>query len=102
MHTGNDDLLLLRALCQANDGGICRRACDILWNYPWADGEHRVIFEACARLLQLNARISPNLLASHLTRKGFPDVDLDALFEPLPLAAAELARRLDALEGQSR
>ncbi|HVB99983.1 MAG TPA: hypothetical protein VNJ12_11715 [Candidatus Dormibacteraeota bacterium] len=70
--------------------------------YPWADGEHRVIFEACARLTRFNAPIRPNLLAAQMTRAGFPDFDLDALFEPLPSARAELAGRLDAFEERSR
>ena len=102
MHTGNEDLLLLRALCQVSDTKICRRACDTLQSYAWADGEHRVIFEVCAKLTRLGVRISPNLLAAQLTREGFPDVDLDALFEPLTLPAAELAHRLAGIEDLSR
>ncbi len=102
MPTANDDLRLLRALCQADDTGVLRRACDVLQRYPWSDGEHRVIFESCARLARFNAPITPNLLAAQLTREGFPEVELDALFEPLAAAATELARRLDAFEGKTR
>lgn len=93
----NEDIQLLRALCQTEDVGARRRACEILQGREWAEGEHGVIFEACAALTRFGARISPAALAVQLTRAGFPDVDLEAIFEPLPKADAELARRLDAL-----
>lgn len=103
MQTENsDDIQLLRALCQTADAGIRRRACDILEKRQWAEPEQLLIFEACAALTRFNVPISPASLVVQLTRAGFPDVDLDALFEPLPSAGAELARRLDGIEGGAR
>jgi hypothetical protein len=98
----NEDLQLLRALCQTEDAGARRHACEILQGHDWADGEQRVIFEACAALTRFGARINPAALAVQLTRAGFPDIDLDAMFEPLQQADAELARRLHALKGRAQ
>lgn len=98
MHARNDDLLLLRALCQAADAALLRRACRALRAHSWARQEHLLVFESCAALTACGVRISSGRLAAQLTRAGFPDVDLDALFAPLPAPDRELARRLDALQ----
>ena len=102
MQTANEDLQILRALCQTKDAELRRRACEILRNYEWVDGEHRVIFEVCAALDSFGARINVTTVAAQVTRAGFPDVDFDALFEPLPMADTELAKRLNALERNAR
>lgn len=99
MRTGNDDIQLLRALCQTIDVTMRLRACRLLESYAWAEGEHRVVFEVCARLTRLKVPIRRDMLAAQVTREGFPDIDLDALFAPLPSARDELARRIDALAG---
>ncbi len=97
-NAGNDDLQLLRALCQSADGELVRRACRLLRRHPWPQGERRIVYECCAALSARGARISHANLASELTRAGFPDVDLESLFAPLAAPDCELARRLDALE----
>lgn len=98
MQTANEDLQILRALCQTKDTGLLRRACEILSNYEWVDGEHRVVFEVCAAISSLGVRIDLPTLAAQVTRAGFPDVDFDALFEPPSMPDAELTKRLNALE----
>ncbi|MDE3137889.1 MAG: hypothetical protein KGL59_15015 [Acidobacteriota bacterium] len=97
----NDDLRLLRALCQADDSGLVRRACHVLGRHDWPQGESRIVFECCAALAARGARITAASLAAEATRAGFPDVDLESLFAALPSADRELARRLDALEKES-
>ena len=97
----NDDLHLLRALCQAADAALVRRACQVLRRHPWPQGEPLIVYESCAALAARGARISPRTLASELTRAGFPDVDLEALFRPLPSPDRELARRVAALEREN-
>lgn len=101
MQTANEDLQILRALCQTKHAGLRRRACEILANYEWVEGEHRVIFEVCAALDSFGVSIDLPKVAAQMTRAGFPDVDFDALFDPLPMADAELAKRLNALEGNA-
>jgi hypothetical protein len=97
----NDDLQLLRALCQSADGELVRRGCRVLRRYPWPQGEPRIVYECCAALSSRGARISQANLAAEVTRAGFPDVDLGSLFAPLASPDRELARRLDALEKES-
>jgi hypothetical protein len=100
-HAENDDLRLLRALCQTADPALVRRACRVLGRYSWPQDESRVVFECCAALAARGALISAANLAAEATRAGFPDVDLEMLFAALPSPDRELARRLDALEKES-
>jgi hypothetical protein len=100
-HAENADLHLLRALCQAADAALVRRACRLLGRYPWPQGESRIVYESCAALSARGARINKANLAAEATRAGFPDVDLDSLFHPLPSPDSELARRLEALEKET-
>ncbi len=97
----NADLHLLRALCQAADAALVRRACRLLRRYPWPQGERRIVYECCAALSARGARISHANLAAEVTRAGFPDVDLESLFAPLASPDRELARRLDAIEKET-
>jgi hypothetical protein len=102
MRSENDDLRLLQALCQASDAGLVRRACLALRAHPWSCGEHGVVYEACAELVSRGARIAPLALAAQLTRAGFPDADLDALFAPIPAPDRRLSRFLDTVIPESR
>lgn len=97
----NDDLQLLRALCQSVDGELVRRGCRVLRRYSWPQGERRIVYECCAALSARGARISQANLAAEITRAGFPDVDLELLFAPLAAPDRELARQLDAIEKET-
>lgn len=102
MRAEENDLLLLRALCQITDRALLRHACRALRRHRWALGEHQVIYESCAALASRSARIESCSLASEATRAGFPDVDLDALFVPLAAPDRELLRALAATEREQR
>lgn len=102
MHSEDDDLRLLQALCQASDAELVRRACLALRGHSWSRGEHRVVYEACVELAGSGTRITPPALAARLTRAGFPDVDLDALFAPLPAPDLQLSRLFDSAARGSR
>lgn len=102
MTASDSDLRLLQALCQTGDPALLRRGCRALARHRWARVEHQVVFESCADLTRWGARIERLPLAARLTRAGFPDVDLDALFAPLPAPERILRRHLDRHEGQGR
>ena len=102
MPAETEDLSLLQALCQTKDVGLLRRACRALETRRWSRAEHAAVFEACVALASLGARIEPASLAARVTRAGFPDVDLDSLFAPFPLAESSLRRHLRDLEGSER
>ncbi len=99
MTAAENDLRLLQALCQTSDRSLLRLACRAVRRHRWALVEHEVIFESCAELARLGARIERLPLAARLTRAGFPDVDLDALFSPLPAPDLVLRSHLDEGEG---
>ncbi len=58
---------------------------------------HQIVFEALGEIGPAAPALVRELLAARLTRKGFPDVDLDPFFEPHGLtadAAMALMKRL--------
>jgi hypothetical protein len=91
--------LLLQALCQTADEALRRRAFEALPTHRWANRDHQLIFEGCSLLARNGAPITRGSLATQLTRAGFPEMDFDSLFAPLPSPGEELARRLDELAG---
>jgi hypothetical protein len=90
---------LLQALCQTFDAPLRRRALEVLARHRWALPDHQLIFESWAVLARTGTPVRRETLAAQLTRAGFPDMDFDALFSPLPSPATELARRLDEIGG---
>jgi hypothetical protein len=97
MQPKDRDLDLLRTLCRSESAEQARRIVDQLRGHAWADGERKIIFEACARLAHRGARIRKEHVAREVTLAGFPDVELDALF-----AAAEPAAEKPRRQGKSR
>ena len=92
MRPEDRDVELLRALCRSETAEQARRAVERLRGHAWADGESRILFEACARLARRGARIHKENLAAEVTLAGFPDVELDALFASNGPAAGEPRR----------
>jgi hypothetical protein len=96
---------LLQALCRA---GVRERAEAVkaLADYRWREPDHQWIFEALREAGASEAGASREALARRLTRKGFPDIDLEGLFAPAAgsgKAPRELARELlDEASGGER
>jgi hypothetical protein len=87
---------LLRALCRA---GIRERgeAAEALAGYRWREPDHQWIFDALCEAGASEQGASRESLAQRLTRQGFPDIDLESLFDPAAdsgKAVRELAREL--------
>ena len=57
-------------------------AIEALRGYAWRDEEHRVVFEALARVRSNDAVPLREQLPAHATRMGFPDVEWNLYFEP--------------------
>lgn len=90
--------LVLRALCQARPGGPVRGSVELLLrDYRWREPLHGLVFE----ILVLRAGIPPEILPSQLpvllTRRGFPDVAWEDLFEPHTLSEEEVVRLIRQL-----
>jgi hypothetical protein len=89
---------VLRALCQGTPQGSVRAtAKDILRTYPWREPLHQVVFEVVLSIPTEAPEIIREQLPARLTRKGFPDVDIEDFLKPHGLSKEEaehLIRRL--------
>jgi hypothetical protein len=92
------ELLVLRAMCQdTSQGAVCAAAISTLKDYHWHEAVHQVMFYCLVQLLPTHLESLRRELPGCLTRRGFPDVELEMLFEPHPLSRHEaelLMRRL--------
>ena len=89
---------MLRALCQARPGGPLRKNAElVLRDYRWREPLHGLVFG----ILVLCAGVAPEILPSQLpvllTRRGFPDVAWEDLFEPHALSEEEAVRLIRQL-----
>ena len=89
---------VLQALCQGAGGvTLLGEGARILHGCRFCDPLHQIIFETLCEIGPAAPALVRELLAARLTRKGFPDVDLDPFFEPHGLtagAAMALMKRL--------
>ena len=93
------ELQVLRAVCQGTPQGSVRDgALRVLCNYAWREPVHQAIFGCLARLTSANLEFLRSELPACLTRKGFPDVDLELLFEPHSLTKEDAERLMRELK----
>lgn len=80
---------ILRALCRERidssaradlDGQSRASAVSRLLSYKWQDPEHRIVFQALARLPGRDAAELRRQLPAQATRMGFPDVQWETYF----------------------
>jgi hypothetical protein len=75
---------VLRAMCGGSLAPAqIKAAREALREYAWRDEEHRVVFEALARMRNADAIPLRQQLPAHATRMGFPDVDWPLYFDPI-------------------
>lgn len=93
------ELIVLRALCQAVPQGPLRaEAARSLAHYAWREPVHHAIFACLASLPAVEPNALRRTLIACLTRRGFPDVDLDSLFEPASLTHEQIERLMQRLQ----
>ncbi len=94
---------ILSALCRAEHGEPLRRlARESLRLYRWREPVHEAIFEVLMALPAASPEIIREQLPTRITRRGFPDVPWEQLFQcpAIPMSEAEeLVRQL--LQSQS-
>jgi hypothetical protein len=92
------ELIVLRGVMQlAPRDPQCVGALVLLARYAWRDHDHQIVFEA---LRDLGGRYPQPLqewLAAAITRKGFPDLDLNPYFVPTELTVEQLFQRIRKL-----
>jgi len=93
-----DERRVLRTLCQGTPQGSVRASArDLLRTYRWREPLHHVIFEVILSIPTEVPEVIRTQLPARLTRRGFPDVDIEDLFKPHGLSKEEaerLVRRL--------
>jgi len=90
--------VLLRFLCARDaPGPSVTEIVRVLEGYRFRDAENEVILRALLEFGDRNEKYLESQLASHLTRLGFPDLDLESLFvNPAP-AAVEVRLAMDRI-----
>lgn len=94
---------VLQFLCQGTPEGNLLAGRSLLGDYTWGEPLHRVLFEAILDLPMASPEVLQVRLPAVLTRKGYPDVDLNPFFQPHGLTQTEakaLIRKLkESLKG---
>jgi hypothetical protein len=81
---------LLCALCQGgSEDWLKESARSLLSAYRWSDPTHQALFEIVMSFPAASAAALREQLPARLTRRGFPDFDLELLFASTPPSAAE-------------
>jgi len=92
---------LLRSLCQQLfERARHKEIVGILAGYKWQSGEHQILFEILHGSPTASAEGLREQLPAILTRKGFPEVNVESYFVAEAVSAAEalgVARALVAL-----
>ncbi len=75
--------LVLRVMCLGTpEGSIRAEAAGRLADYRWREAVHQAIFACLVSIPSVEGEELRRALLTCLTRKGFPDVDLEFLFQP--------------------
>lgn len=92
------EFLVLRALCQGTKQGSVRDSgIQLLQSYTWREAVHQAIYNCLVHLASANLEQLRSLLPACLTRKGFPAVEWEALFEPHSLTRQDAERLMREL-----
>jgi hypothetical protein len=94
---------LLQALCQeSRKASALKLARSALADYRWCEPVHEIIFRFV--VTQPEAATIPlrDLLPGLLTRKGFPDVELEEFFRAASISETKLADLIRELAGSHK
>lgn len=89
---------ILSLICQAPARGTVRSELEReLADYSWREREHQIVFEVLQEIPSSNPQTIRQQLPVRLTRKGFPDLNLETYFQPCDLANSQPARSIRSL-----
>ena len=89
---------LLAPLCVSDlDRQTRAEILECLRTHPFSEPDHEVIFQALAKMPRASARQIRETLSARLTRLGFPDIDVDPIFELEPPSAKTIKALLRQL-----
>ncbi len=74
----------------------------ILADYPFQDSVHQLVFDTLREIPGDSSEIIREQLPARLNNKGFPDLDLEALFQPHNLTPAQAIALMRSLRSKDR
>jgi hypothetical protein len=90
---------LLSALCAATLGREMRaQILERLSAHTFANRDHEIIFQALAKMPHATAEHIRETLGARLTRLGFPDIDVEPIFEFSPPPSDTITALLQQLD----
>ncbi len=97
------ELYALRAMCQGTaQRSVFSDGRAILSNYPFLDADHQLLYDTlCEMNTEAPERIR-SLLPARLTKKGFPDFDIQTFFQPHNLAADVAVSMMEGVQFSAR
>jgi hypothetical protein len=85
------ELLVLRAVCQGTPQGSVREAASrILADYVWREPVHQAMFKCLTSIRHVKPDYLRSEILACLTRRGFPDVEVEYLFQPRAISKEEV------------
>ncbi len=100
---GTMELRVLQALCQGTpQGSIREETRRLLHSYSWQDQLYQVIYEALLSIPSESPEMIRSQLPARMTRRGFPDFEIEALFTPHARSKAEIEKIMQQLGETSR
>jgi hypothetical protein len=92
------ELMVLRGVVQLAPGDPQRAAALVLLaSYSWRDHDHQIVYEVLRDLRGRYPQPLKEWLAAAVTRKAFPDLDLEPYFVPTALSREQLLLRIREL-----
>jgi hypothetical protein len=85
------ELRVLRSLCASTQLARTRAAVARLAGYDWTEPDHAVVFTAIRGAAERGAAVTSETLMALATRAGFPDLELQAYFQPREASSVEAA-----------
>lgn len=96
------ELDVLRTMAQGTpQRTVLADAVKILADYRFRDTTHQLIFDALREISTDSPEVIREQLAALLTKKGFPDLDLEAVFQPHNLSASQAIALMHELRSKA-
>jgi replicative DNA helicase len=93
---------ILRAMVQGTpERSVWAEGVELLADYAFEDSTHQLIFDTLRELATADPALIRERLPARLNNKGFPDTNLEALFQPHNLTATQAVALMRALRSQT-
>lgn len=96
------ELKVLQAMCTSPpESGIHALGVSLLRDYEFQKTSHQIVFDILGELPAAIPELIREQLPARLTRKGFPDVDIEPFLVPVSLSVEEAKELMQSLQENS-